>query len=186
MTLLFLAAVSSAVATPSFADCRRFDATLHGGVGFHERSTGAGTAISGAMAIGAGLSLHDCVHLPLRIELILSTDLSGPPWGDGVDAVEVSRFNLDLLAAGGPSVVLAEQGRVAVGVEALAAPGLRVTRVGTRVRSDSRVTYDVGPRLHVIAGAFSTFGPWRLALRAGTGLPWDDVVQLLLAAGYGW
>jgi hypothetical protein len=186
VTSLLLVALGSAVAAPSSGDCRRIDATLHGGVAFHERATGTGPAISGAMAIGAGLSLHDCTDLPLRIELLLGTDLFGPPWGDGVDAVEVSRLTLDLFAAAGPSVVLLRYNGNTIGVEGLVAPGLRLTRVGTRVWSDSRATYDLGLRAHAIGGAFSTFGPWRFALRGCAGLPWDGVVQLLLVAGYGW
>ena len=56
-------------------------------------------------------------------------------------AVEVSRLALDLGAAAGVSLPVLVRRDKSLGVQALAGPRLRLTRVHTRVRSDGRSTW---------------------------------------------
>lgn len=165
------------------SECLQLDIDVQGGTGFHQRSDGNGWAVSGVAAVGAGTSLKPCLDLPLRVEVNLGWDSHGAPWGQGVAAVEVGRLDLDLTAAAGIGLTLLRGDNRTIGFDALVGPTLRLTRVSTRVRNESRATYRLGARLTAAAGPTSTFGPWWFALRGRVSLPWDDAVAVILAVG---
>ena len=153
------------------------------GVGFHERSDSSGTDAAFHVGLCGGYALASVVEWPLRAEVMVSTSTSGPPWGSGVDAVEVSRLDLDLVALVGGDWTPVREGTKTLGVEGLLGPRVRLTRVGMRVYDESEGHYAWGLAAKGFLGPIATYGAFRLSLRAAASLPSDGTIELWLSAG---
>ncbi|MEZ4271665.1 MAG: hypothetical protein R3C68_09610 [Myxococcota bacterium] len=115
------------------------------------------------LSLGAntGWDFNACRRWPLRIEAqALVTRLGS----DGVDAVHVSsrRTAIDLLT--GPSFLVKRRKNV-WGLELLAGPELRGTRVSIRVRNQRESTRQWTTHGHIAGGGFWQVPRWRLTLR---------------------
>ena len=134
--------------------------------------------------ISAGYSFQSNLDLPLRAELMLSSSNAGPPGGEGVEAVQVSRLDTDLavLVGGGWTAVV--KGLMSAGVEGLVGPRFRLIKVSTSVYDVSENHYASGLAAKGVAGLFMTFKALRLSMRTAICLPWDRTVELWVATGY--
>lgn len=163
--------------------CGDLDLQVPVGLGLEGRADGDGFDAAAYLGLSAGLPLSVCLGVPLRLELSLATGTAGPPWGAGVDAVEVARQDVDLAALTGVAYVFVKEGDKGLGVEALAGPRLRLTRVRTRIYAQSESRYGATVRAAALVGPFATYKAWRVSLRPGASLPWDRRVQLWLGIG---
>jgi hypothetical protein len=160
------------------------DVSLPLGVGWHARVDGPESAGALHYGLAAGGPIRS-VHELARAEVMLSSSTDGPPWGTGVDAVKVARLNVDLVALAGVSWAFVDEGAKTLGVEALAGPRLRLTRVTTSIYGSGESHSAVAIAAKGAAGPFATYQAFRMSLRAAICVPWDRAVELWLGFGYG-
>jgi len=173
----------SLVAEPALSD-RAFDVSLPIGIGWHGRADGAGYDGAFHLGVAGGFSARETLGWPLRTEVMLSTSTDGPPWGKGVDAVSVSRLDVDFAFFSGAGWTLLDEGQRALGVEALVGPRVRFTEVSAHVYAVTERHLGLALAAKGLAGVFSTIGPVRLGLRLGLTAPWDRTIELWLVSGY--
>ncbi|MBI3179524.1 MAG: hypothetical protein HYZ27_07665 [Deltaproteobacteria bacterium] len=173
----------AAASQPVSSACA-FALDLSGGLGMLWFAESNGQGWAGAAAVAVTLAATPCAHLPVRIEVHAATTSRGPPWGDGVRAVEVSQWSSDFSAAAGVAYPLVVGSSHAVGVDALVGPSLRVTRVGIRVYDETDHTTALRLFAGAALGGYLTLDHWRFALRVSTLLPWQSEVGLTAMVGH--
>jgi hypothetical protein len=182
--IVALTLVALSFAAPAEDEARGPDLSVPLGVGFHQRADGRGERVELHYGLAVGYALKALLDWPLRAEVSLLSSTAGPPWGAGVEAVKVSRVDLDLTLLVGADWTATSLRELRAGVEGLLGPRLRLIRVSTSVYGDSDSHYGAGVTAQGVAGLFATYGALRMSLRVAACLPWDRVVELWLTTGY--
>jgi len=180
--------------------CNRFDVGGGTGILWYAAADGAGVTMAGSLAVSGGW--QTCVPW-LRVEAALLTSTRGPPWGSGVEAVEVAAWDIDTVLLGGISMPVSVSNRDqngvperSVGIDALLGPDLRLTRTSVtlreqtsmsdalRVQAGTRADTAATLRLWATFGGYLEYRRWRLGLRAHTFLPWDAEIDALMTVAH--
>jgi len=183
LALILLASPEQLPTQLSATTCQIPHLGIELGAGFNSKSK-SGLSVSGAASLTAGWQLDPCLGWPVRLEAGLASTTAGPPWGRGVKAVEVSTWHVDIAVAAGPSMALNPGEPTALGLELLAGPNLRLTRVSTRIRRQSSSNLEPRALMRLLGGGFVETGALRLTLRAFWSLPRGDGIGALAGLAY--
>jgi hypothetical protein len=166
------------VAGPAAA-CPLPSVGLDAGIGFAPTPLSAAEPFAAGNVV-AGWNLHQCLGWPLRVELTAGSGTRGPPWYQGVEAVAVLSWSVDLNLIAGPTYELwrNDAGDMGLGSELLVGPDLRITGVRHRVRDDeddATAAFGLG---RVLAGFFFRLDAFRFHLRGDWIFPEDGALLL--------
>ena len=145
-------------------------------------SSTSGTNVAFGYGVGAGFDLRPATTLPLRAELLFVSDTHGG--GTGVDAVDVSAWQGQLIGLFGFNFNPVTKGDKRLFLEVMAGPGLRVQRVSHNVFDQTKPVWDAGVFAAFVGGIYYGYKQWRFGLRVLGGLPRDRTLEILLAGGY--
>ncbi len=181
MSPLALALLVSA--SPATGDgCRLLD--VHGAMGpaLSRRSDNLETERSWTLGLGAGADLNDCWSWPLRAELALMTGTAGGE--EGVHDVMVSSWTTHVMLLVGASWAPFRRESVSLGIELLAGPDLRFTRVTYEIQREEHATTGMEVIAGITGGGFVRLRRWRLTMRLLGGVPGGRALSFLTSAGY--
>jgi len=157
------------------------DVDIHAGMSLREKSTGDGVGIAMAYGASVGYSLDRALGgLPLRAEILLASDTFGG--GRGVNAVDVSSWQGELVALAGLDWVMLHWNEQGLRLQLLAGPGMRLSWVSIRVQDASESAWSTEALGSAVVGVLYDADEVSLGVRSAWSVPQRRLLQAYVTA----